>query len=215
MTATQDAPVLVRKGLSLLQRSNQEPIRTAAPKGQPYLLLGATSNYSWLYNDSGSGAHRDVTLWRPTPTDPSYHIIGDYAQGNYGEPTGPTIIVTAINDPDNTLLKPPVDYRQVWNDHGTGGHHDGSVWYPVPPDNFVSLGFVGQRGYNKPSIASYRCVHQSQVTNAQVGSSIWSDSGSGAHLDVTLYAVPTIPGIFVAQANYDPYAGPVYQFKIQ
>lgn len=60
MTATQDAPVLGRKGLSLLQRSNQEPIRTAAPKGQPYLLLGTTSNYSWLYNDSGSGAHKSA-----------------------------------------------------------------------------------------------------------------------------------------------------------
>ena len=215
MTATQDAPALVSKGLGLLRHSGQEPIRTVAAKGQPYLLLGMTSHYSWLYSDSGSGAHRDVTLWRPEPTDTGYYIIGDYAQGNYGNPTGPTVIVTAVNDADNTLLKPPVDYREVWNDHGSGGHHDGSVWYPVPPDNFVSLGFVGQRGYGKPSIANYRCVHHSQLVNAQVGPSIWSDRGSGAHHDVTLYAVPTVPGTFVAQSDYSPYAGAVYQFKIQ
>ena len=196
MTASQDAPVLVPKGLGLLRHSSQEPVRTVAPKGQPYLLLGTTSNYSWLYNDGGSGADMDGTLWRSNPTDPNYYIIGDYAQGNYGNPTGPTIIVTAINDPNNTLLRPPIDYRQIWNDHGSGGDHDGSVWYPVPPDNFVSMGFVGQRGYDKPSIANYRCVHHSQVVNDQTGSLIWNDSGSGAHIDVSIYAVQAVPGIF-------------------
>ena len=91
MLANQNAPVLVSKGLGLLPYSDQEPVRTMAPKGQPYLLLGTTSNYSWLYSDSGSGAHRDVTLRRPTPTATGFYIIGDYAQGNYGSPTGPTV----------------------------------------------------------------------------------------------------------------------------
>jgi hypothetical protein len=193
----------------------QAPVRTPAPKAQPYLLLSTTAQYTWLYDDSGSHAHMNLTLWRTDPTDSSAFIIGDYAQGYYGEPAGPTVTVTSVNDPHDTLLQRPVDYRLVWNDHGTGGHNDGSIWYPVPPDDFVSIGFVGQRGYDKPSIAKYRCVHRSQVVGAQVGPLIWNDSGSHAHLDVSLFSVVGVSGIFVAQPNYDPYVGPLHQFKSQ
>lgn len=200
---------------SLISRLEKyPPLRTPTQsKGQPYLQFGSTGKYSWLYNDSGSGADMDVTLWRPTPDQPDYYIVGDYAQGNYGPATGRSLTVSAINDPDNTLLQPPVDYALVWTDKGSGGDYDGSVWYPVPPDHYVSLGFVGQMGYNKPSISYYRCVHMSLLQSTQVGALIWSDKGSGADTDVSLYANPEIAGSFLAQANYNPYSGPVYQFK--
>jgi len=32
-------------------------------------------------------------------------------------------------------------------------------------------------------------------------------------MDVSLYPVLNDPGIFVAQADYDPYSGTTYQFK--
>src|SRR5262249_8086047 len=191
-------------------RLSQPSAKAAA---QPYLLVGLASNYTWIYSDKGSGAHMDGTFWRPAPAD-GYFIIGDYAQGNYGNPTGPSAVVTAINDPGNSLLQPPSDYRQVWNDHGSGGDYDGSIWYPVPPNDFVSVGFVCQTGYNKPSIANYRCVHKSLVDSGPVGNLVWNDQGSGADMDVEVFAVADISGLFVAQGNYQPYTGPCYQFKV-
>jgi hypothetical protein len=202
-----------QKGSGLIQASSLKPFRTpVTEKGQPYLVLGNTSSYSWIYNDAGSGADMDVTLWRPVPAGGVF-IIGDYAQGNYGDPSGTTLTVRSVNDPDNTLLKPPIDYRLIWNDKGSGGDNDGSVWFPVPPDNFVSIGAVGQIGYDKPSISSYRCVHSSVLQTSSAGVLIWSDGGSHADMDVSLYPVLNDPGIFVAQADYDPYSGTTYQFK--
>jgi hypothetical protein len=212
MSATEQL-VERKKGSGLVHSSSLEPFRTpTAVKGQPYLVLGNTSSYSWIYNDTGSGASMDVTIWRPTPATGVF-IVGDYAQGNYGDPSAPTMTVTSVNDPDNTLLQPPVDYRLIWNDKGSGGHNDGSVWYPVPPDNFVSIGAIGQMGYDKPSVATYRCVHSSLLQPSSAGSLIWSDRHSGAKMDVSLYPVLNDPGIFVAQPNYDPYSGITYQFK--
>jgi hypothetical protein len=181
-------------------------------KGEPSLLTGTTSNYNWLYSDKGSGAHMDVTIYRPSPSDHSYFILGDYAQGNYSSPTGNSLIVKAINDdPLSPLLKNPVGFNEVWNDHGSGGDYDGSIWYPVPPDGYRSLGYVCQSGYNAPSIANYACVRKDYTTETTVGSLIWKDQGSGAKMDVALYQVNGVSGIFVAQGNYEPFSGTCFK----
>lgn len=202
-----------------IRHSSQRPIRIPAlPPGtvkttaQPYLLLSYTYYYTWIYDDSGSGATMDVCIWRPNPPD-GYFIIGDYAQGNYGEPTDPATIVTAVNDPNNTLLQPPLWYEQVWNDRHSGGDFDGSIWAPSAPDNYVSIGCVGQLGYDSPSIPGYRCINRSLVENGQLGNLIWNDRHSGATLDVELFADLDIVGIFLAQGNYNPYTGPCFAFQ--
>jgi hypothetical protein len=190
-------------------------VRTGA-KGddEPSLSVSYTSNYGWIYSDAGSGAHRDVTIWRPQPQSTDYHVVGDYAQGNYGAPVGPSVIVKAIDDdPDRPLLKPPIAFNQVWNDKGSGGDHDGSIWYPVPPDGYVSLGFVANGGYHPPTIPNYACLRRDLVEIAQVGNQIWTDEGSGAHDDVALWQVLGLAGAFVAQGNYAPYSGTAYRIK--
>ena len=188
-------------------------IRTGVA-GQPTLLVSTTSQYDWLYNDQGSGANMDVTIWRPHPTDTSWFIIGDYAQGNYSTPTGVSIVVKAINDdPANPLLKLPADYREVWNDHGSGGDNDGSIWYPVPQDGYKPLGFAGQMGYDKPNISNFACVRQDLLTTTDAGVLIWNDQGSGADKDVSLYAIVDVENAFAAQADYDPFQGTVYKLK--
>jgi Vacuolar protein sorting-associated protein 62 len=179
--------------------------------GQPYLLLGSTNNYTWMYTDSGTRSYRNLSVWRPKPTAAGYFILGDYAQGDYGAPYGRSLIVQSVNDPNETLLQPPGDYRQVWNDRGSGGHYEGSFWYPVPPDNYVSLGFVVQAGYHKPLVPSYRCLHQGLLARASVGPSIWSDAGSAAYEDITLFQVAGVEGIFVADSV--PFLRPVYSIK--
>lgn len=193
-----------------VKRVTEPGAKAAVTAGQPTLLVSTTSSYGFIYNDKGSGADMDVTIYRPNPSA-GYYIIGDYAQGNYNQPSGISEIVSVVNDdPNYPLLKPPVGYNQVWTDKGSGGDMDGSIWYPVPPDGYVTLGFVGQNGYDTPNIPTYRCVRKDLVEKGSVGNLIWSDKGSGADEDVSLYAVQNEPGIFVAQGNYNPFTGIAY-----
>ncbi|MDR6941123.1 Vps62-related protein [Mucilaginibacter pocheonensis] len=193
-------------------RSAAKGTAKTAEMGEPSLYVSYTSNYNFIYNDQGSGADGDVGIWRPSPTDNNYFIVGDYAQGNYGAPSGSSLIVTAVNDdPDYPLLKAPIRYDQIWNDKGSGGDYDGSIWRPVAPDGYVVLGCVAALGYDAPSIPNYRCIRKDMVTDAAVGSLIWSDKGSGADNDVSLWQVQGVTGAFVAQGNYNPYTGPCFK----
>ena len=197
----------------------QPPIHTIragkeGAQGEPTLQVSVTSLYSWIYDDRGSGASMDVSIYRPTPSDPTYKILGDYAQGNYYSPSGSSLIVRAINDdPQFPLLKQPVDYSEVWNDKGSGGNHDGSIWFPVPPDGYLSIGFVCQSGYSKPSVANYACVRRDLCVDSSPGQLIWNDRNSGAHMDVSLYQLIGVTGVFLAQGNYSPYTGPCHKLS--
>lgn len=197
--------------------STGEPIQVISlgDADGPTLMVSTTSNYTWVWSDVDSGADMDVTIWRPVPADPSYFILGDYAQGNYGPATGVSLVVKAVNDdPNNPILKPPVSpFPRVWRDKGSGGKYDGSIWYPAPPQGYVTLGFVGQLGYDQPFIPSYMCVRQDFAEQAQVGSLIWNDKNSGAEEDVSLWAAQGAANIFVAQGNFQPYSGPCYKLK--
>jgi VPS62-like protein len=197
----------------LLIRASRKTGKEA--KGEPTLLVSNTSNYGWIYDDRGSGSDMDGSFYRPYPTDASFCILGDYAQGNYNSPIGTSVIVKAINDdPKSPLLKAPNDYSQIWNDQGSGGDYDGSIWYPKAPDGYLAIGFVASSGYDKPSIPSYMCVRRDLVVDAQPGSLIWNDQGSGADEDVAVYQIVGASGLFVAQGNYDPYKGPCYKLKL-
>jgi hypothetical protein len=196
--------------------THDTPVRTLrlTVQGEPSLLIGTTSNYNWVWSDKGSGSDGDCTVWRPSPTDTQFFILGDYAQGNYSGATGSSIIVKAINDdPSAPLLKPASSWRQVWNDRGSGGDHDGSIWSAVAPDGYIAVGFVASAGYDAPSIPNYRCLRRDLVTQATAGDLVWSDKGSGAHQDVSLWAVQSMPNLFVAQNNYNPFTGTAYNIK--
>ncbi|HEX7316671.1 MAG TPA: Vps62-related protein [Pyrinomonadaceae bacterium] len=207
-----------------MSNASDAPLRIIRPSGpktekttqaEPTLLVSLTSNYNWLYNDHGTGSSMDVSVYRPAPSDSTFFIVGDYAQGNYNNPYGPSLIVKALNDnPSNPLLKAPTGYSQVWNDHGSGGTYDGSFWYPVAPDGYVSIGCVCNGGYNPPVIPQYMCVRKDLTTSAQGGPLIWNDRGSGANMDVSLYQIVDVPGTFVAQGNYNPLNTPVWKLKV-
>lgn len=184
----------------------------ANTNGEPTLITSTTSNYTWIWSDVGSGSDKDCTVFRPAPTVTGFYIVGDYAQGNYSGPSGTSLIVMAVNeDPHNPLLSKPSDYVQVWNDKGSHGDHDGAIWRPVAPDGYLALGCVANGGYGKPDIDNYRCVRKDLVTDSLAGNLIWSDKGSHADEDVSLYQLTDVGGAFVAQGNYDPYVGPAYK----
>jgi hypothetical protein len=156
----QQATVATRRRKEPLGAGAARRIRTGAA-GSPTLIVSTTSTYDWVWNDQGSGADLDVTIWRPHPSDAGFFIVGDYAQGDYASPSGVAVIVKAINDdPSSPLIKPPKKFNPIWNDKGSGGDNDGSIWYPVPEDGYVTLGFVGQIGYDPPKLTNFATLRR-------------------------------------------------------
>jgi hypothetical protein len=186
---------------------------------EPTLIVSNTSNYTKVFDDDGSGASMDVTIYRPTPSSPDYFILGDYAQPNYNSPTGTSIIVKVVNDdPNNPLLVMPQSYTKVWDSRGSDCT-ESSFWYPVAPDGYISIGYVANAGnyawWNPPALSNYRCVRRDLIDKAQAGSLIWNDKGSGADADVSLYRIDGFEGSFVAQSNYDPYSGQCFKLILK
>jgi hypothetical protein len=187
--------------------------------GMPALVLSTCSNYSLVWWGSAMhGSCPSVRAYRPAPSDNTFYIIGDTAVYGSNEPTGTAVIVKAVNDPTGALIQPPVaanPFRQVWNDSGSGGSQDGSIWVGVAPDGFVAIGAVANAGYNPPSISNYGCINVSLLTQVSQGLSyIWSDKGSHAHGDVEFWSVPGLPNAFVTSNVYDtPPPNGAYKFR--
>ena len=97
------------------------------------------------------------------------------------------------NNPENTptLLVAPIDWKLIWNDKGSGARKDGSMWEAIPPDsNYKCLGSIPQKGYKKPVLSNYRCVHVSLTEKIVSNSVVWSDKGSNADKKVTMFRLP-------------------------
>ncbi|WP_224243580.1 Vps62-related protein [Hyalangium gracile] len=176
------------------------------------LELQPSSRFHWIYDDSGSGADNDVSVWRPDLSQtPGFYSLGDVAMGSHGRAPGMTFVVRGEGD----VLARPLDYNWIWSDWGSGGTHDGSFWEPVAPAGYTCLGAVAALGYSKPSTDLIRCVKNEYVLPA-VPSWVWNDSGSGADHDVSLWqAAPQdhrslSPSTFVARPNHGDTGGNRY-----
>jgi hypothetical protein len=136
----------------------------------------------WVYDDVGSGADGDVSVWRPNlAAYPGYYSLGDVAMPYYGAPRG-TYVVKGEGD----LLARPLDFNWMWDDVGSGGDHDASVWDPIPPPGYTCIGTVVTLGYSKPSTDLIRCIKSEYVLPAN-GVYVWDDKGSGADHDISFF----------------------------
>ncbi len=157
-----------------------------------------TQNPSW--NDGGSGADLDGHFFIPS-VSPTQFMIGGYASR---KTKGPDSCVITVSERPNNLkqtlraLVAPADWIMIWKDKGSGAHEDGSMWVAIPPDrNYKCIGSIPQLGYNrKPNLPNYRCVHSSLTELVVTNSLIWSDKGSGADKQVSMFRLPNT-GSFV------------------
>lgn len=160
-------------------------------------------NYTLAYEDKGSGGDQDLSIYTPeAPT--GYYLIGGYAQGDYGKPSGCVLAVkpsAASTEKANELLMSPAKWQLVWTDKGSGAVMDGSLWHPVPPNNnYVCIGSVGKAGYTSPSIPNYRCLHKCLVENVNVANYLWTDKNTGAKNKVGIYKLSN-SGLFYAKPD--------------
>ncbi len=152
------------------------------------------------WDDGGTGADLDGYFYIPVVGQSEY-IIGGYASREEKSSSSCVLTVSEpANNPQGTpnLLVSPMDWKQIWKDKGSGAKKDGSMWEAIPPDsNYKCLGSIPQPGYDqKPRLPNYRCVHSSLTENIVTNALIWSDKGSGANKEVTMFALPNT-GTFI------------------
>ncbi len=153
-----------------------------------------------IWSDKGSGADLDGFFFTPS-AESSYFIIGGYASRK-GDPQSKNCVISvrqSKNNPEETpeLLVPPSDWSLIWTDKGSGANTDGSMWNAVPPGKeYKCLGSIMQKGYKKPVLSNYRCVHSGLTKKIQNKSIVWTDKGSGADRDVTVFNLSNSKSFF-------------------
>ncbi|XP_069489679.1 uncharacterized protein [Ambystoma mexicanum] len=157
-------------------------IPSAGASADVALVLYVTNEVVNIWDDKGSGAHRDVSFWRADHCCSLGHVAVD----NYNRPSG----IFAKEVKPGALAK-PTSFVQVWTDRGSGASRDGAIWRPVCPPYYVSLGYAATGNYAPPSVDHFRCVKSDYVTPGQ-WAWVWNDAGSGARDDVSIWKAVAI-----------------------
>lgn len=114
------------------------------------------STYQWIYNDRGTGADRDMSIWRPIDNEHGYFAVGDVAVATHDQPSTSAAMVKEIT---GGSLAAPVSFTEIWHDRGSGGDHDVRIMRMNPPGGFTCLGHVAVLGYGSyPDASKYRLV---------------------------------------------------------
>jgi hypothetical protein len=158
--------------------------------GDPALEVLYVDDFSFVWNDKGSGAGRDGAFYRPI-APAGYSVIGYYGQGNYNPADG---VVAVVKELEPGALAAPEGYERIWADSGSGADIDGAFWKPIPPEDYTCLGVVVTGycfgcGYAPPDLDQIRCVRSDLVAPATSWLPIWNDDGSGASSDLGTWIV--------------------------
>lgn len=140
-------------------------------------------------NDRGSGAKKNLALFRATPTD-NVKYVGVNGNDN-------TVLVLKEVATGYGALREPIEWQPVWNDRGSKKGKQYNVWIPVGPPDFVALGVYCRfnvRNNDAPSKEEANgivVVHKSLVEDTYFeDEDVWNDIGSHANFDVRIGRLP-------------------------
>jgi hypothetical protein len=174
------------------------------PAPDATLELLSTDQYTWIWDDTGSGAFTDGSVWRPV-VPPGYASLGDVIVVGHDAPTSATWLVR--DDPG--VLARPLAYEQVWNDTLSLGLHDVALWNPVPPLGYTCLGSVAMPDHDTPpGTDEIRCVHRDYLVPGD-RTLTWTDEGSLALQDTGLWTCidgangGTAVGSFITRRHHE------------
>eukprot|EP00898_Chlorokybus_atmophyticus_P001275 jgi/Chlat1/2148/Chrsp17S02730 len=140
--------------------------------------------------------HRSQTasIWRPQPP-PGYRILGDCINVGH-EP--PSEVLVMFND-DTGKLKSPVRFELIWRDTGSSNREDLSIWLPVAPPGYATLGCIASRGPQPPSLEAVSCLRIDLVEPSQFDSnSVWEVSDK---FTFSVWRVHNEPHTFIAHTK--------------
>jgi len=154
------------------------------------LLIRYVNAFAWQWNDEDSGGTYFISYWHPVAdTGNGWYPVGSLARNTWNTPV-PTVPMVVVKDSLGTgALASPTDYVLVYNDAGSGGKHDGSMWKPVCPGGYVALGVVTNSGYGKPALDAVRCVKARYTTPGTIGDWLYDDRNTGADRYLSLWEI--------------------------
>ncbi|MFY7835219.1 MAG: Vps62-related protein [Novosphingobium sp.] len=85
--------------------------------------LAAPVDYAWVWDDSGSGADWDGSVWRPIAPN-GYLALGDVATANHDKPSLGDVWCVRADLVTNGVFAGD----KAWQDAGSGGDHDIAAW---------------------------------------------------------------------------------------
>lgn len=170
------------------------------------LQIRTTNQGKLIYSDRGTGVSTDLSVFEPQITD-GFFMVGHFGQPNHQNQMNGTVPLIKPLDP--SAVAPPADYQSMWSDQGSGGSQDVTFWKVIPPSGYVALGDIVNIGYNKPDeyvSRVYRCVRRDLAAQGIFDRSVWTDKGSGASKDGSMWYVESttegITGYFKVQSGY-------------
>ncbi|KAF8151004.1 hypothetical protein B0H34DRAFT_678718 [Crassisporium funariophilum] len=146
-----------------------------------------------VYNDSGSGAHKDLSTWKPNLKNLfNWKYLGPAASNGSDDCVG--IIVRQTTE--FPVLAPIHDWVEVWDDSGSHKRDDFALWRGIPEDaiNYVVVGGFFVRSHEKPTSsdsAGMMAIHKDFLLTVTHGREIWNDHGTKAKADGAVWEIST------------------------
>ena len=194
----------VRPGENKDSQRIEHPSETSSQGNFEFVPI---SEYDEVWNDKGSGAREDVSVWRAR-VPRGCHLLGMTAKNGHSQPTFSTMVIRA----DGNNVVPPERFDLVWWQER--GQRRFWCWRPVPPPGYVSLGDVGTLSDKPPSWKEVVCVSLDCLSPKRqtLGRQIWNDRGGGAPKDAAFFEQPGGTGLF--HCSDDTHNKPHGEFRL-
>jgi hypothetical protein len=150
-----------------------ERIRRASHSSS--IISPRTMDFKRIWTDNGTlSESKGVSIWRPIAAA-GYSILGDCFVRGTEPPKYVHVLRTdgAISGKDGKVKSAvPVNFQLIWHDGNPKIDHRLSIWKPIPPDGFVSMGNIAQIGMNVPNL-DVHCISQDLALPVSARKPLW------------------------------------------
>ena len=122
-----------------------------------------TMEFIRIWTDAGAfSGPAGVSIWRPV-THPGYGMLGDCFVTGLDPPSFVHLLrvdsyASATAAAGGATSAPPIDFEFMWHDGNPRAESRLTIWTPVAPEGFRSLGNIAHVGMTKPDVPSLCCV---------------------------------------------------------
>ncbi|KAI4906696.1 hypothetical protein J4E90_010384 [Alternaria incomplexa] len=156
------------------------------------LRVTLTKDLVWKWNEKDTGAARYGEFYLAN-SQGAMRPVGSFGQDKWDDQKDKRATILVGNVPGSSgtpAVASPTSYDWVWDDRGGGGKYDGTVWRPIAPTGYVSLGDVWTSSYERPSTNAIWCVRSDLTMQSHYNpNSLWDDTKSGGNHDCSVWSI--------------------------
>ena len=128
---------------------------------EPPIAYRYTESYAHIWDDGGSGAYKDVSIWRPISYQAGFYPLGDTAVATHSKPS---VISITVKELKPGSLIAPTGFQEMWNDRGSGARGNVRILRMTAPFGYSCLGHVAIDSYSQlPDKNKYRYISHVDV----------------------------------------------------